>query len=126
MPKNLPKNHFSEIDLQQQWEIFLSKIKEEDFVLYSAIRSFRTVKKDESTIVLFYPSETAKATFDRIQGEFLNHFRRVVNNQTIMAEYEMDEKLKQEVMTKRKLFDKMAKLNPLLNNLNEIMRFDLS
>lgn len=125
-PSQLPKNHFSETDLQTQWSKFLAEIRERDSILYSAIYTFKVVKKDEQTIVLHYPSESAKVIFDKIQGEFLNHFKRIVNNYSIKAEYVKDAKLKQEILTKRKLFDKMAEINPLLRTLDDLMKFDFS
>lgn len=124
--ENLPKNHFTETDLKREWEAFLNGFRTKDIVLFSAINGFKLSKIDESTILVNYPSESAKAEFDKIQGEFLNHFKRKVNNHSIVAEYKMDVALKKEVLTKRKIYEKLIEINPLLKDLDDLMKFDLS
>lgn len=93
---------------------------------YNAINGFRLVKKDENIIEVQYPSDTAKVEFDRVSGEFFNHFRRKVNNFSIEIEYKKDEKLKVEVLTKRSIFEKMVEKNPLLKDLDDLLKFDLN
>ncbi|WP_238555252.1 hypothetical protein [Chryseobacterium sp. P1-3] len=90
-------------------------------------KRFKLVKKEESKIKVLYPSESAKVEFDKISGEFFNHFRRKVHNHAIEIEYERDvENLKIEVMTKRKIFEKFIEKNPLLKDLDDLMKFDLT
>lgn len=93
---------------------------------YNAINGFKLVKKDENIIEVQYPSDTAKVEFDRVSGEFFNHFRRKVNNFSIEIEYKKDEKLKVEVVTKRSIFEKMIEKNPLLKDLDDLLKFDLN
>ena len=124
--ENLPKNHFTSTDLQSEWEKFLRMIRTKDVVMYSAISSFNLTKKDETTIQISYPSESAKAEFDKAQGEFFNSFKRKVNNYAIQLEFKLDLALKKEVMTKRKLFEKMLEINPLLKDLDDLMKFDFT
>lgn len=73
-----------------------------------------------------YPSDTAKVEFDRISGDFFNHFRRKVNNFSIEIEFKKDDKLKMEIVTKKTIFEKMVEKNPLLKDLDDLMKFDLS
>lgn len=122
----LPQNHFSSTDLQQQWEEFLSLIRKKDGVLFNAIQGFRFSKKDENTILVSYPSHSAKAEFEKVESDFFNHFKRKVNHYNIKTEYEINIALKQEIVTKKNIFDKMAQENPLLKELNEHFKLDLS
>lgn len=122
----LPNQHFTETDLQKEWNLFLDKIKKRDAVLYNAISSFRLSKHDEDTISVNYPSGTAKSEFEKIQSEFFNHFKHKVNHFKIKVNYNMDVALKKEIMTKRKLFEKMAAKNPLLKDLDDLFKFDFS
>lgn len=124
--EKLPTNHFTETDLATEWQAFLGKLKERDIVLYSAINGFKLSKKDEDTIGITYPSETARAEFEKISSEFLNHFRHKVSHYSIKTDFKMDVTIKKEVLTRRKLFEKFADINPLLHTLNDIMKFDLS
>lgn len=124
--EHLPSSHFSETDLQTEWNLFIQQLRRDDIVIYSAINGFQLSKIDEDTILVSYPSETAKSEFDKIQAKFFNHFKHKVNHFNIKIEFKMNIALKQEVMTKRKLFDKLIEINPLLKNLDEMMKFDFS
>lgn len=124
--EQLPASHFTETDLQSEWQKFLSRLKTDDIVIYSAVSGFNLAKTDENTVRITYPSETAKAEFEKIQAQFFNHFKHVVNHFSIKTEFRMDTTLKVEVMTKRKVFEKFADLNPLLKELDECMKFDFS
>jgi len=65
--------------------------------------------------------------FDKVSREFFNHFKTKVHNHSIQVAYKRDaENLKVEVMTPRKKFEKFVKLNPLLKDLDDLMKFDLT
>lgn len=119
-------NHFTDTDLQTEWKKYLDGIHKKDTILYSAVSGFRFTKKDENTICVFYPSESARQEFEKIRGEFLNHFKHKVGHFKLTAEYHMDMALKREVVTKRKLFQKLVEINPLLKDLDDLIKFDLS
>lgn len=124
--ENLPQNHFTETDLQSTWSLYLKNLQTKDLFTFNAIKGFRLIKKDENIIEVQYPSDTAKVEFDRISGDFFNHFRRKVNNFSIEIEFKKDEKLKVEIITKKTIFEKMVEKNPLLKDLDDLMKFDLS
>jgi DNA polymerase-3 subunit gamma/tau len=124
--ENLPQNHFTETDLQSTWNLYLKNLQVKDLFTYNAINGFRLAKKGENNIEVQYPSDTAKVEFDRISGEFFNHFRRKVNNFSIEIEFKKDEKLKVEMVTKRSIFEKMVEKNPLLKDLDDLLKFDLN
>lgn len=124
--EDLLNHHFSGKDLEDEWNKFLENLKKKDVVIYSAVNGFRLEKTDENTITVHYPSESAKSEFDKIQAEFFSHFKRKVNHFQLSAEYKMDLTLKKEIITKRMLFEKMAQLNPLLKDLDDLMKFDFS
>ncbi|MBP3839974.1 MAG: hypothetical protein J6D35_03330, partial [Chryseobacterium sp.] len=73
-----------------------------------------------------YPSESAKIEFEKVRADFFNHFMHKVNHFNITIEYKNDTSLKKEIITKRKIFDKFAEINPLLKDLDEIFKFDLN
>ncbi len=124
--ENLPSNHFSQTDLDREWEIFLKNTLKTNTFLYNAISSFKMEKSDENLVIVKYSSEFAKAEFDRVSPEFFNHLRHKVNNFKFEIDYQTDLTIKKEVMTKRKIFDKFVKINPLLKDLDDLMKFDLT
>ena len=124
--KELPQNHFSETDLQKEWNLFLEELKLDNSMVFNAINGFKLAKINEHDIEICCPSESAKAEFNHVSSKFINHFIHKVNNFHITLNFRMDSKLKKEILTKRKIFDKFAEINPVLNDLNDLMKFDFS
>lgn len=125
--QELPNSHFTETDLQTEWKAFLNQIQQKDIVIYNAISGFKVHKEDEDLIRIFYPSDTAKSEFDKVSHDFLNHFRHKVHNYTFRVEYKMDAvNLKKEIVTKRSLFEKYVQINPVLKELDDLFKLDLS
>lgn len=124
---HLPKNHFTETDLQAEWNLLLKQLQRKDVIVFNAIKTFKMVKSGEDQITVLFPSDSAKAEFDKVSREFFNHFKTKVHNHSIEILYKRDiENLKIEVMTKRKIFEKFVEKNPLLKDLDDLMRFDLT
>lgn len=125
--KNLPSDHFTDTDLQNEWQKFLENLRVGDAVIYNAINGFNLRKKDEDDIEIRYPSELSKSEFEKVRDEFLNHFKHKVNHFKIGISYVKDEvNLKKEIVTKRSVFEKFAEINPLLKDLDDLMKFDFS
>lgn len=125
--ETLPQNHFTETDLQAEWNLLLKQLQKKDTFVFNAIKSFKLVKSGENQITVLFPSDSAKVEFDNVSREFFNHFKTKVHNFSIEIVYQRDvENLKIEVMTKRKIFEKFAQKNPLLKDLDDLMRFDLT
>ncbi|MFY7813691.1 MAG: hypothetical protein ACOVRK_00750 [Chryseobacterium taeanense] len=124
---NLPQNHFTETDLQAEWGLLLKQLQKKDTFVFNAIKSFKIIKSGENQITVLFPSDSAKSEFDKVSREFFNHFKTKVHNFSIEIIYKRDvENLKIEVMTKRKIFEKFVQKNPLLKDLDDLMRFDLT
>jgi hypothetical protein len=122
----LPSNHFTETDLQNEWEKFLKEVQQKDSLIFNAISFFKLRKKDENTIEITYSSDSAKTEFDKIRTEFFNHFMHKVSHFNIGVEFKNDITLKKEIVTKRKIFDKFAEINPVLKDLDHLFKFDFS
>lgn len=125
--ENLPQNHFTDTDLQMEWKIILKQLQVKNNFVFNAVKTFKLVKAEEHKIKVLFPSDSAKVEFDKISGEFFNHFKRKIQNHIIEVEYVRDvENLKIEVVTKRKMFEKFIEKNPLLKDLDDLMKFDLT
>jgi DNA polymerase-3 subunit gamma/tau len=124
---HLQEHHFTDTDLQTEWNLLLMQLRTNEPFVFNAIKSFKLVKIDEQVIQVLYPSESAKAEFDKISIEFFNHFKRKVNNYSIKIEYKQDvQNLKIEVLTTKKKFERFVEINPLLKDLDDLMKFDLT
>jgi hypothetical protein len=124
--KDLPSKHFSETDLQTEWRKFLVELQDKDIIVYNAINSFKVKKKDENIVVVKYPSESAKVEFDKVRSDFFNHFMHKVNNFNIIVEFSVDVTMKKEIITKQKIFDKFAEINPVLKELDDFFKLDFN
>lgn len=125
--EDLPDEHFTETDLQTEWEAYLEDLKKRDIVVYNAISGFKIRKKEENKLEILYPTDLAKIEFDKVKEDFFGHFKRKVKNFKIEVVYTRDEvNLKQEIVTKRTIFEKLVRVNPVLKELDSIMNFDLS
>jgi DNA polymerase-3 subunit gamma/tau len=51
--EDLPEHHFSEIDLQREWKIFLDDLQQKNTVLFYAVNTLKIHKKDENLIIFF-------------------------------------------------------------------------
>jgi len=124
--EDLPSNHFTDTDLQNEWQKFLEGLQQKDIIIYNAVSSFRLQKKGEDTVEVTYPSDSAKSEFEKIRSDFFNHFMHKVNHFNIITEYKNDISLKKEIITKRKIFDKFAEINPVLRDLDDLFKFDFN
>lgn len=124
--KNLPSQHFSETDLQTEWQKFLKELQPKDIIVFNAISSFKLTKKNEDIVEITYPSESAKSEFDKVRSDFFNHFMHKVNHFNISVEFLLNTSMKKEIITKRKIFDKFAELNPVLKELDNLFKLDFN
>ena len=122
----MPEYHFSEVDLKREWQIFLDDLQKKDLVLFYAVNTLKIHKKDENLVHILYPSDSVKTEFEKIQGEFFNHFKRKVNNYKIEVEFSNDVTLKKEIVTKKTIFEKFVEINPVLKDLDELLKLDLN
>ena len=124
--EELPSNHFTDTDLQVEWKKFLEELQGKDVLVYNAINSFKLYKRDEDIVEITYPSDSAKSEFEKVRSDFFNHFMHKVNHFNIVIKYKNDVSLKKEIMTKRKIFDKFAEINPVLRDLDDLFKFDFN
>ena len=124
--EDLPDHHFTEKDLQTEWQVFLNDLFIKDQVTYFAVNTAKLHKKEENVVEILYPSDLVKTEFEKIQAQFFNHFKRKVNNYKIEVSYREDKKLIKKQETKRDIFQKYVEINPVLKDLDELMKLDLS
>ena len=124
--EKLPNHHFTQSDLDVAWNKYLNGLKSSDIVIYSAVQGFTFNKSSENKIEVRYPSDSAKAKFDKVQAEFFNKFKHKVNHFNLEIDYVLDVALKKEIVTKKSIFEKYTEINPLLKDLDDLIKFDFS
>ncbi len=124
--EQLPDNHFSDIDLQVAWIAFLKELFQENIVAWSAINTFKLSKIGENQIEVKYSSDTAKKEFETIQMDFFSRFKHKVNNSQIEIIYREDITLKKGNLSKKQVFEQLVEINPVLQDLENLMRFDFN
>ncbi|QDP84065.1 hypothetical protein FNJ88_00295 [Chryseobacterium sp. SNU WT5] len=102
------------------------ELQKKDAIIFNAIGSFKLKKKDENIVQITYPSESSKVEFEKIRADFFNHFMHKVSHFNISIEYLLDFSMKKEIMTKRKIFDKFAEINPVLKELDDLFKLDFN
>lgn len=121
------QNHFTDTDVKAEWTQFIKQLKYQDAFIYNAIKNFKVDKKDEKTILVAYPSDSAREEFEKVSPSFFNNFRRKIGNSLIEVEYQKDaENLKVEMITKKVIFEKLVEINPVLKDLDELLKFDMT
>ena len=121
--EQLPDNHFSDIDLQVAWIAFLKELFQENIVAWSAINTFKLSKIGENQIEVKYSSDTAKKEFETIQ---MDRFKHKVNNFQIEIIYREDITLKKGNLSKKQVSEQLVEINPVLQDLENLMRFDFN
>lgn len=124
--EKLPNHHFSQLDLDKIWSHFLNEIKNQDIVVYSAINNFSFKKISEDTIEVYYPSKSSKDKFLSVEKDFIYQLKHKTQNFSISLDFKLDPILKQEIITSKNIFDKYVEINPLLKELDQLVKFDFN
>lgn len=127
--ENLPDGHFSDIDVNNEWQVFIKKLARENSVVFYAVQDFILNKTAEHEITVKYGSQSAKAEFEKVSKDFFSHFKHKYKNDRLKVVYEKNEHLLNNTSTllnKKEIFNKMLEINPLLKDLNEIMKFNFN
>ena len=83
-------------------------------------------KIGENQIEVKYSSDTAKKEFETIQIDFFSRFKHKVNNFQIEIIYREDITLKKGNLSKKQIFEQLMEINPVLKELENLMRFDFN
>jgi len=124
--ENLPSDPFSEKQLLEEWNLFLQNLQTKNSHEYSAIKNCKLHKNSDNEIIVKVASEAMKEELRALETIFLSNFTNKVNNFHIKFKYEENQTLQREIITKRKLFDRFVEENPILKDLEDLMKFDFS
>ncbi|SDD91795.1 hypothetical protein [Riemerella columbipharyngis] len=122
---NLPNDYFSPGTLQEEWNAFLDKIKN-NTPAYSTLKAFVVHKESDNLISITYASDSSKKHFEDMVGDFFANFKKKVNNYNITIEYRQKALPRISVKNNRDIFYELAHKYPLLKELDDLLKFDFN
>lgn len=121
-------DYYTTEELIEAWNEFAEKIKSDRPRMYSTLKGYQPVRKDERSIELVLDNSVQQEEFQReIKQDLLDFLKEKLNNQLIsIASSVKSEKEKQSrLYTSRDKFEHMLKKNPDLGKLKQEFNLDL-
>ncbi len=122
---DLPKDPFTQEQLEQHWNDFVHKIDEKgQKILASNLNTDVPKLKDDHTICIELPNSTMKKEIERGNFELMNYLREKLNNHFIQLDISVNESsAKKFAFTPEEKYQKLREKNPAIDIL--IQEFDL-
>jgi len=123
----LPKEAFTEEDMQKHWDDFVKKIDADGRkILASNLSSDKPKLKDETTIWIELPNGTMKKEIEREKYDLMEHLRTKLNNQFIKLNITVNEEVaKKFAFTPEEKYEKLRAKNPAIDILRKTFDLDL-
>lgn len=121
-----PKDQFTEKDLTQYWERFLSILEAENKIpTFNALQSGKVSLRENFLIHFEFNSASLASEFNDQKERLMLFFRENLNNYAIDFEVEIKEdKAVKFIITPSDIFQQMAEKNPLLLKMKEELGLD--
>ena len=125
--RKLPKEAFTEEDLQKHWDDFVKKIDANGRkILASNLSSDIPKLKDETTIWIELPNGTMKKEIEREKYDLMEHLRTKLNNHFIKLKITVNEEVaKKFAFTPEEKYQKLREKNPAIDILRKTFDLDL-
>ena len=123
----LPKEAFTEEDMQKHWDDFVKKIDADGRkILASNLSSDRPKLKDETTIWIELPNGTMKKEIEREKYDLMEHLRTKLDNHFINLKITVNEEVaKKFAFTPEEKYQKLRDKNPAIDILRKTFDLDL-
>ena len=126
--ENLPKNQFSNEDVQKYWMEFLQQLQQENNIpAFNALSSGKVVLLDDFVIQFLFGSKSLINELQLQKEKLIIFLREKLNNYSLKIQeiVEHDESVNY-IKTKADLFQELAKKNPILLKMKDELGFDLN
>lgn len=123
--ENLPKDSFSEEDMQKHWDDFVHQLESQGRkILASNLQTDVPKLKNEDTIWIELPNGTMKKEIEREQNLMLDYLKQKLNNYSITLQITVNEEVaKKFAFTPAEKYEKLKEKNPAIDLLRK--EFDL-
>ncbi|WP_420399188.1 DNA polymerase III subunit gamma/tau [Flagellimonas sp.] len=123
--EDLPKEKFSEADMQSHWNDFVQHLEDKGRkILASNLQTDVPKLKDERTIWIELPNSTMKKEVEREQSLMMDYLKQKLNNHSISLYITVNEEVaKKFAFTPEEKYEKLREKNPAIDMLRQ--EFDL-
>ena len=123
--EDLPKDPFSEEDMQQHWDDFVHELENQGRkILASNLNADVPKLKNENTIWIELPNSTMKKEVEREQSLMMDYLKQKLNNYSITLHITVNEEVaKKFAFTPEEKYEKLREKNPAIDLLRK--EFDL-
>ncbi|WP_422350746.1 DNA polymerase III subunit gamma/tau [Flagellimonas sp.] len=123
--KDLPKEKFSEADMQAHWNDFVQHLEDKGRkILASNLQTDVPKLKDQQTIWIELPNGTMKKEVEREQSLMMDYLKQKLNNHSISLYITVNEEVaKKFAFTPEEKYEKLREKNPAIDMLRQ--EFDL-
>ncbi|NNK76159.1 MAG: DNA polymerase III subunit gamma/tau [Maribacter sp.] len=123
----LPKESFTEEDMQKHWEDYVKKIDDNGRkILASNLSSDKPKLEGENTIWIELPNSTMKKEIEREKFDLMKHLRTKLNNHFINLKITVNEEAaKKFAFTPEEKYQKLREKNPAIDVLRKTFDLDL-
>lgn len=123
--EDLPKDSFSEEDMQKHWDDFVHQLESQGRkILASNLQTDVPKLKNEDTIWIELPNGTMKKEIEREQNLMLDYLKQKLNNYSITLQITVNEEVaKKFAFTPAEKYEKLKEKNPAIDLLRK--EFDL-
>jgi DNA polymerase-3 subunit gamma/tau len=121
-------DYFTTEDLMDTWNDFAKKIKSEKPRMYSTLKGYQPLRKDDHNIELVLDNSVQQEEFQRdIKQDLLDFLKDKLNNQliSITTSVKSENEKKTRLYTSSDKFEHMLKKNPDLGKLKQEFNLDL-
>ncbi|MCO4820798.1 MAG: DNA polymerase III subunit gamma/tau [Flavobacteriaceae bacterium] len=124
--EDLPKDEFSEAQLLEAWETFVSGLETQGKFNLASILRIDTPKLIGTDIHLEFPNETNKIEVERNQYDLMTYLRKTVNNYDVSLAITVNEEAeKKYAFTDMEKFEKLKEKNPNIDILRKTFDLDV-
>ena len=124
--EDLPKDEFSEAQLLEAWETFVSGLETQGKFNLASILRIDTPKLIGTDIHLEFPNETNKIEVERNQYDLMTYLRKTVNNYDVSLAITVNEEAeKKYAFTDMEKFEKLKEKNPNIDLLRKTFDLDV-
>lgn len=123
--EDLPKDAFTEEDMQQHWDDFVHELENQGRkILASNLNADVPKLKNENTIWIELPNSTMKKEVEREQSLMMDYLKQKLNNYSITLHITVNEEVaKKFAFTPEEKYEKLREKNPAIDLLRK--EFDL-
>ncbi len=124
---DLPREAFTESEMQEHWKVFVNKLEEDGRKIIAASLHTDVPKlKDDTTIWIELPNSTMKKEVERDKYDLMEYLKQKLNNHFISLKITVNEETAlRYAYTPEEKYEKLREKNPVIDLLKKEFDLDL-